>query len=140
VPSRSAAAVQVDDQSLRLESGKVLTHRSQAKVRPRKHRRTPEAASIPDAIPSRDPAQSSQALDVEQPPAPESKRVAKLAARFDHHLMSMRAQDRRSIMHLPLYEQRALVAKSKRQVEHARKAENEMLLKIQLRANKTIKK
>jgi pre-60S factor REI1 len=80
------------------------------------------------------------APDTNGPRAGESKRLAKMAAKFDHHLTTLRTEDRRSIMHLPAYQQRAVVAKSKKQVEYARKAENEMLLKIQLQANKSLKK
>ncbi|RKU41155.1 hypothetical protein DL546_002828 [Coniochaeta pulveracea] len=147
--SRSAAPVQLDAHSLRLFTGKVLTHRSQAaRLRAEKHharQKRIEAAvevssstSRPEDPTPRPSQQPQDATPLEQ--APESKRLAKMTAKFGHHLTTMRAQDRLALAHLPTYQQRALVAKAKAQVEYARKAENEMLLKIQLQANKTLKK
>jgi pre-60S factor REI1 len=145
--SKSAAPVQLDAHSLRLVTGKVLTHRSQAaRLRAEKHharQKRIEAAlevSSPAHPKNTTPTPSQQPQDTTSPDqVPESKRLAKMTAKFDHHLTTMRAQDRLALAHLPTYQQRALVAKSKAQVEHARKAENEMLLKIQLQANKTLK-
>lgn len=145
--SKSASPVQLDAHSLRLVTGRVLTHRSQAaRLRAEKHhvrqRRTKAAleASSTAHPECTTPTRSQQPQDTAPPDqAPESKRLAKMAAKFDRHLTTMRAQDRLALAHLPAYRQRALVAKGRAQVEYARRAENEMLLKIQLQANKTLK-
>ena len=68
-----------------------------------------------------------------------SKRLVKREAAFQAQLSSLRATDRASLMHLPTWKQRALLLESKRSVDKARREENQMLLNIQLRANKTHK-
>ncbi|KAI1859798.1 hypothetical protein JX265_010247 [Neoarthrinium moseri] len=124
---------------MRLSSGKILSHRSHNTTRflhgststrtPNGSTRisagslhVPEAASLPAASSTSD--------------AGPSKSVAKWEATFQRQLSSLRAEDRRSMMHLTMPQQRALVMKSKKQVERARRDENDMLLKIQLKANR----
>lgn len=136
VDSRQSA-IRIDEPSLRLQSGKVLSHRLATTVKNKKRgRRVTTSDQVVATVatpPHSTPVQS------QQEPETSSKRVAKLTARFDHHLSTLRAEDKRSIMHLPTYQQRAVVAKGKAQVERARREENAMLLKIQLQANKTLK-
>lgn len=126
--------------SMRLSSGKVLSHRTQGKPRLPRHgisrAETTGASSIP---------RSCTSLGVSQPqpestPPSQSKRVAKREATFLNQLANLRDSDRRSLMHLPVTQQRAIVFRGKRLVEQARKDQNEMLLKIQLKANRSIKK
>ena len=129
-----------EDNAIRLASGKVLLHRSQAKPRP-EHRHEPKNTQTqPAPLINSGPAISRfDAESAYDPAAPESKRLVKREAAYQTQLASLRHADRLSIMHLPTWKQRALVMESKKQVEKARKQENEMLLKIQLRTNKTLK-
>ncbi|KAH8901258.1 hypothetical protein GQ53DRAFT_789956 [Thozetella sp. PMI_491] len=125
------------DQSMRLPSGKILLHRSQAKPRPRRHiLPSPEAPTRasqgPAGLAFPEPDQTSPSTASSDS---KSKRLVKREAVFSNQLASLRADDRRSLMHLPLATQRAIVAKGRKQVEQARQDENKMRLKIQLKAN-----
>ncbi|KJZ70930.1 hypothetical protein HIM_09681 [Hirsutella minnesotensis 3608] len=65
-----------------------------------------------------------------------SKRVAKMETAFQKQLASLRVADRANLMHLPAREQKALVMESKKQAEKAKRQENEMRFKAQLKDNK----
>ncbi|EQL03599.1 c2h2 finger domain containing protein [Ophiocordyceps sinensis CO18] len=120
------------NKSIRLPSGKVLSHRAEARTR------VPRSAPVQEAATSSPCATTLSTLS--QDTTPRSKRVAKRDAVFQTHLATLRDSDRRSLMHLPAAQQRAVVMRGKKQVEQARRDENEMLLKIQLKANRSIKK
>lgn len=133
-----------DDKTIRLASGKMLSHRSNGK--PRLHRRKlPHAAPASanehvienGSLAGTNPTSDSTGI---QASASALTRSAKREVVFEKQLSNLRAEDRRSLMHLPAPQQRVLLAKAKAQVERARKEENEMQLKIQLQANKSIKK
>lgn len=132
------------DRSMRLPSGKVLSHRTQSKPRHPRHgiayTETPNASSrrlSPTTLGISQPRPES--IDDQAAPSA-SKRIAKREAAFLNQLASLRAEDRRSLMHFPVWKQRAIVLRSKREVERARRDKNEMLLKIQLKSNRTSKK
>lgn len=141
--------VRPDDKTVRLESGRILAHRSHTKTHSvrRKFRDTHNA--LPEATPSEqgaaseneEPASTSTSQDLNPLKTPGAlARSAKREAVFEKQLASLRAEDRRSLTHLTLPQQRVVLAKAKAQVERARKEENEMKLKIQLKANRAIKK
>lgn len=141
--------IRPDDQTVRLGSGRILTHRSHAKAHPvhRKFRdirnELPGATSSEQGATSakEGPASTSTSHDLNHLKTPGAlARSAKREAVFEKQLASLRAEDRRSLAHLTLPEQRVVLAKAKAQVERARKEENEMKLKIQLKANRAIKK
>ncbi|KAM0810355.1 putative C2H2 type zinc-finger-domain-containing protein [Seiridium cardinale] len=132
------------DNTLRLASGKLLSHRSQGVARLHRKPRQAQSQSLSSIEPSAEMPEK-QGPEFESEPstsatAESSKRIVKQEAIFRTQLASLRSEDRRSLMHLPLPQQRALVMKSKKQVEQARRDENEMQLKIQLKANKSNKK
>lgn len=142
-PSRAAGRrapahiVDVGDKIMKLVSGKSLSHRSAGKRRTHRHKTAQVASNSPDPGTTIIAGESSSAASIGSRAL--SKRAAKREAIFDKQMAGLRADDRRSLMHLPAAQQRVLVATAKAQVERARKEENEMKLKIQLKANKSIK-
>lgn len=148
--------VRPDEKTIRLSSGRILSHRSAdsyAKARPRRRRfpgpdaRAPLAdagpndkATVEDGVPGSVPTSKHDLSNVKSPHAGALARSAKREAVFEKQLANLRAEDRRSLAHLTTSEQRVVLAKAKAQVERARKEENEMKLKIQLKANRSIKK
>lgn len=141
--------VRPDDKTVRLVSGRVLTHRSQARTHPTRRKFRDARNALPGVGPSgqggpddEEPsASASTSHDLNHVRSPGAlARSAKREAVFEKQLASLRAEDRRSLAHLTLPEQRVMLAKAKAQVERARKEENEMKLKIQLKANRAIKK
>ncbi|KAK2591107.1 hypothetical protein QQS21_011195 [Conoideocrella luteorostrata] len=125
-----------DDKTIRFASGKIAAKRGHAtsylgRQKETKLQTQPTMADIQENKINSSPSHTASA---------DSKRVVKREAQFQTQLASLRAADRASLMHLPTWKQRALVLESKKQVARARKEENEMLLKIQLKANKTLKK
>ncbi|KAI0127450.1 C2H2 type zinc-finger-domain-containing protein [Xylariales sp. AK1849] len=132
------------DHSVRLPSGKVLSQQSRGK---RRQYRAPKSALV--GTPGE--KHGLEAGTPKDPPTASASAPAGLVttimtkgerqdATFVNQLASLRTEDRRSLMHLPMPQQRALIAKSKKQVERARRIENDMLLKIQLKGNKTAKR
>ncbi|KAH6659300.1 C2H2 type zinc-finger-domain-containing protein [Truncatella angustata] len=134
--------VQVDN-VMRLPSGKILSQRSQGLAgsqRRQLHGTAGSSAWTKNSMPLNGPSEPEVEGESSEPAAQEqSKRVAKREAIFISQLASLRSEDRRSLMHLPIAQQRAQVLKSKRQVERFRREENELQLKVQLRANKSLK-
>ena len=140
-------AIDETDKTARLRSGKILSHRTQNILHPNRQRiETKENRTGFTAMSLSTTAGPSQA-GVASPPMPsptmssaDSKKVARREAVFHKQLASLRATDRDNLAHLPLWKQQAIVTQGKKQVEKARRDENEMSLKIQLKANKTSKK
>lgn len=141
--------VRPDDKTVRLESGRILTHRSHAKAHPVRRNFRDTRNALPDASQNEQGAASENATSASTSTSQDLNhlktpgalaRSAKREAVFEKQLASLRAEDRRSLAHLTLPEQRVVLAKAKAQVERARKEENEMKLKIQLKANRAIKK
>ncbi len=130
---------QLDDSTLRLPSGKTLSHRTTRKPRPARRRaESPDSESVPLSGSSRDPSTS---------PTPDSgapmalTRAEQRAADFTkYQLARLRAEDRRSLMHLPASEQRALLAVQKKQIDKARRAEWAMRGRVEGMGNKTLMK
>ncbi|RFU24748.1 hypothetical protein B7463_g11595, partial [Scytalidium lignicola] len=129
----------VVEESMRLPSGKLLSHRTEGKRRLNQHRTTyTKVRSLP-------PTSQSTALDISRPPSDtalsrsaqyESNKIAKRDATFHNQLATLRAADRMSLMHLSRSQQKAVIIKARKQVEKARRDENEMLLKRQIKANR----
>ncbi|CAN8101537.1 unnamed protein product [Discula destructiva] len=139
----------LDDKTIRLQSGRTLRHRSYGKARPFRSRLPENRRALPEIDPN---CQAGEAEAGPSSSAPTSRhmsnvksasalaRSAKREVVFERQLASLRAEDRRSLAHLTAPEQRVVLARAKAQVERARKEENEMKLKIQLRANRSTKK
>jgi len=135
----SASLVQPDSATLRLPSGKILSHRntraSRALPRPRTdqndNRRTQvDAGLAPTPQPAQDETSPSTAL------TKADRRETTLATQ----LTRLRAEDRRSLMHLPSSQQRAVIATHKRQLEKARNIERAMQGRVEAKGNKTLMK
>lgn len=118
--------VQPDESSLRLGSGKLVSRRSAVPVA----RLRGEAATADTSQSEALPATSSQVL-------------TKLEAR-DLALMSrlerLGEQDRRSLIHLPTSQQRAVLATQKKQVDKSRRVERAVLARVQGKGNKALMK
>lgn len=131
--------VTVVEKSLRLPSGKVLSHRTEGRLRLSQHWKfhtklpslpsTSQSATLDISRPQPDPALSQSAQS-------ESKKITKRGAIFHNQLATLRVGDRTSLMHLSRSQQRAIILNGRKQVEKARRDENEMLLKIQTKANR----
>lgn len=134
-----------DEMTIRLASGKTLSHRSSDKARLHKYK--PRRAALiatdesgPSEHKDRGPLPKAGPVAARSGTSGALTRSTKREAVFEKQLATMRAEDRRALAHLPAPQQRVLLAKAKAQVERARKEENEMKLKIQLKANRSIKK
>ncbi|KFY75428.1 hypothetical protein V499_04595 [Pseudogymnoascus sp. VKM F-103] len=129
----------VVEESMRLPSGKLLSHRTEGKRRLHQHRTTyTKVRGLPPTSPS-------TALDISRPQSDtslgqsaqsESNKIAKREATFHNQLATLRAGDRMSLMHLSRVQQKAVIINGRKQVEKARRDENEMLLKRQIKANR----
>lgn len=138
--------VQPTDTSLRLPSGKILSHRSAPKPQPGRRR-----------------GQTGHKTEYKPGPSLEGSQLPLAQPRHDHdgvgggartaliraekrdigsasHLASLRASDRSSLLHLPSSQQRALLATQKKQIESARKAERHMQSRVERMGNKTLMK
>ena len=136
---------QPDDTTLRLSSGKLLTHRSVGKPRPQRPKHpdkdipgSQSGAIDPPLSPS--PPNPANALDPSTPPALTTNRVERRAAAFTNQLMHLRVSDRSSLIHLPTSQQRALLAIQKKQMDRARKAERRMQIRVESMGNQTLMK
>lgn len=118
--------VQVDESSLRLSSGKLVSKRS----------------AVP-AVRLRGEATTADASQSETLPATSSQALTKLEARdlaLMNRLERLSEQDRRSLIHLPSSQQRAVLATQKKQVDRSRRVERAMLARVQGKGNKALMK
>lgn len=125
------------DSALKLPSGKLLFHRSQTERRSRpsgsQSRGTLSLAKRSVAPDMLDPDTGFPINKITREGS--LRKVIKQEAAWDKQLASLRAEDRRGLMHLPGWKQRALVMEAKKQVERARRDDDKMQLIIQLKAN-----
>ncbi|KAH7134212.1 c2h2 finger domain-containing protein [Dactylonectria macrodidyma] len=139
--SKRFIVAQSEDSSLRLPSGKRLSHRSSQKPRhnQRKTRPEPEKATLltePSTDTAAAPPNAESAAGL---PSKALTRAERRDATFgNNQLMRLRAEDRRSLMHLPTSEQRAVLAVQKKQLEKARRAERTMRSRVETLGNKTL--
>jgi len=135
---RESAKAIIVDNSMRLTSGKVLSHRKEGKLRLHRHRTTDTKEHsisttqprILDGSPTQPDSTPNQAAHSD------SKRLAKREAVYQHQLANLRASDRRSIMHLTGAQQRANIAKAKKQIEQGRRDQYDWELKMQFKADR----
>lgn len=127
--------VQVDEHSLRLPSGKVISNRSQPQNSTRRQLVKMRASAKPDLLEG-GPVQSSPS-PVSSTTNPSttlvtrqaggdgvaSARAQKQEIKFSKQLASLSANDERSLAHLPLQQQRSLLATRQKQVEKAIRVE-----------------
>jgi pre-60S factor REI1 len=142
----STSLVQPTDTSLRLPSGKILSHRSGPKSPPQRRRVQPEHETKGKPGPG---------LEGSQRPLPHPRpdddgvrggastaltRAEKRDLGSAGQLASLRASDRSSLLHMPSSQQRALLATQKKQVESARKTQKHMQSRVERMGNKTLMK
>lgn len=128
--------VQPDDSSLRLSSGRIISHRSAPRKRSKDSPRTASAHLQLDGAASSDSAAASPATipAAEVSLVPESaKRDNKLTMR----LANLRESERQSIAHLPLPQQRAVVATQQRQTDKAKRVEKRYQSRVEGLGNMT---
>jgi pre-60S factor REI1 len=134
--------VQPDGTSLRLPSGKTLSHHSSRKPRPQQYKNRPDTDSTSSQL-DPNPPTSSQSTSDSAPSRYGSGALTKAEKRdfaFTNQLVYLRADDRRSLMHLPTSQQRALLAAQKKQMDKARRAERMMHSRVERMGNKTLMK
>lgn len=133
-----APPTQLDDTSLRLASGKVLSHRSAPSPRPQ--RRT-QVGDDTAALPVSTSAPSRSTTEVV--PGSSNASLTKSERResaFTTALSRLSANDRTALMHLPAAEQRAVLATQKKQADKARRAEYRYRGRVEGMGNKTLMK
>ena len=145
VDSSTPVSFQPDDTTLRLSSGKVLTHRSVGKPRPPrpKHPNKDSLDSEPAISDPPSPSSSpvpARAPDRSSPSRALTTRAERRASAFTDQLAHLRAGDRCSLAHLPASQQRSLLANRKKQMDQARKAEMRIQSRVASMGNKTLMK
>lgn len=126
----SKSPVRIDEASLRLSSGKILTHRSHAHLPTRNHG-TSQLSPVPSPQPqaSTEEASRSDALD----------KVDRTSKALVKQMSSLRASDQKSLAHLSPAEQRSVLSTRKRQLDIARRAEKHYQAKLQRQGNQTLR-
>jgi len=129
----------VVEESMRLPSGKILSHRTEGKRRLNQHRTTHtkvRGLSPTSQFTVLDTSRLQSDTALSRSAQSESNKIAKREANFHKQLATLRVGDRMSLMHLSRSQQKAVIIKGRKQVEKARRDENEMLLKRQVKANR----
>ncbi|KUI68137.1 hypothetical protein VM1G_04563 [Cytospora mali] len=129
--------VGVDEETRRLASGKLVSHRRARKPRVHQHvARIDEQDASGSLLEGETPLVSE--LSSVLTPGSKSKELRATEKRgllFNKQLVTMRSGDRQALMHLPLSQQRTLVAKAKRQQEKWNRDQVAQEIKRQLKAN-----
>ncbi|KAK1994917.1 hypothetical protein LX36DRAFT_660101 [Colletotrichum falcatum] len=122
----------------RLPSGKTVSHRNAKKARGhRDSKSTEETNSTPSLEEGgRSGGLADSALVTKNGKAKDVALSEESHNMFNKQLASMRQGDRLAIAHLPLPQQRALVAKAKKQQEMWNRFENDQAIRLQCKATK----
>ncbi|KAK4197345.1 C2H2 type zinc-finger-domain-containing protein [Triangularia verruculosa] len=142
-------SVQVDEDSLRLPSGRIISKKPSVSTatsfRPRHHRNRTSAAAGEIEYGSDSGADEEHPADQtgsETAPGTQlvsSKREQKRARAMEsYRLTRMSASDRNSLMHLPVSQQRALLATQQRHQEKLQTEERRQRAKIDRKGNKNL--
>ncbi|KAK3314177.1 C2H2 type zinc-finger-domain-containing protein [Apodospora peruviana] len=128
---------------LTLPSGKTVTHRTATATEggQGRNRTAPSSSSSNTLPPAQDPTTTSH--DAERGSSSSQvvvKRQEKLVGSLTNQLASLSVNDRASLAHLPVSEQRAVLATQKKQVEKARQAEQRYRNRVEMLGNKTLMK
>ncbi|KAF6837491.1 Cytoplasmic 60S subunit biogenesis factor [Colletotrichum plurivorum] len=149
-PSRTpvAVAVAVDEDSLRLPSGKIISRQSPSQSGPtfsQLRRRTRNSASRleyspPDADEEEESASGKEEGHSSGDPGMQvlSKREKRDRAMVAHQLANMSKNDRNALMHLPTSQQRAILATQHRHEEKVQKEERRRQAKVDRKGNKNL--
>ena len=115
--------VNVDGESMRLPSGKILAHRSQTtSTKPRTRSQQSSTSHQQLSSPPPEPTGESQADAL----TTRDQKDASLATQ----LLRLSVNDQRSLAHLPVSQQRSLLATQRKQMDLARKAEKRVQRRV----------
>jgi pre-60S factor REI1 len=118
-------AVSVDNESLRLSSGKILSHRDAPTTKPRRTSPQEETQENRAPLPSHAASDALTARD---------KKDSALASQ----LARLSVKDQQSLMHLTSSEQRSFLLQRKKEMDAVRRVERKMRLKTERLSNKTM--
>ncbi|KXH30562.1 TRI15 protein [Colletotrichum nymphaeae SA-01] len=140
--STSQQLLQVDEDSLRLPSGKIISKRSSDQIglsinHLRRRMRTPPSQLEYARVESEEEESSEDPLHPGETQAL-SKREKRERAVIAHQLAKLRANDRSALMRLPASEQRSLLAVQHRHEEKVQKEERRRQGKIDRKGNKNL--
>ncbi|EXF85120.1 TRI15 [Colletotrichum fioriniae PJ7] len=140
--SPSRQSLQVDEDSLRLPSGKIISKRSSEQTGPsinhlRRRMRTPPSQLEYVRVESEEEEFGEDPLHRGGTRAL-SRREKRERAVITHQLANMRAKDRSALMHLSASEQRSLLAVQYRNEEKVQKEERRRQGKIDRKGNKNL--
>jgi pre-60S factor REI1 len=139
--STKTPVLEVVDGAARLPSGKLLSHRNAPRPRPpnRTPLRNPEREGI-ELIASSSAAPRSRTDEA----APDATALTRAERRggltTSRQLSTMRAEDRRSLLHLTSAEQRTVLANQQKQLAKGRRAERAMQARLEDSGNSTLMK
>ncbi|KAH7215556.1 C2H2 type zinc-finger-domain-containing protein [Fusarium oxysporum] len=118
-------AVSVDNESLRLSSGKILSHRDAPTTKPRRTSPQEETRENRAPLPSHAASDALTARD---------KKDAALASQ----LARLSVKDQQSLIHLTSSEQRSFLLQRKKELDAVRRSERKMRLKTERLSNRTM--
>ncbi|KAF9769296.1 hypothetical protein IL306_013305 [Fusarium sp. DS 682] len=118
-------AVSVDSESLRLSSGKILSHRDAPATKPRRSSSQEENQEDRAPLPSHAASDALTARD---------RKDAALASQ----LARLSVKDQQSLIHLTSSEQRSFLLQRKKEMDAVRREERKMRLKTERLSNKTM--
>lgn len=118
-------AVSVDNESLRLSSGKILSHRDAPVTKPRRTSPQEDTEEKRAPLPSQAASHALTARD---------KKDAALASQ----LARLSVKDQQSLIHLTSSEQRSFLLQRKKELDAVRRSERKMRLKTERLSNRTM--
>lgn len=141
-------SIQLDENSLRLPSGKVVTNRSQGPCQTQR-RRTGNSSSIQPNQHQSLEGEDVENENIQRPCSPnmlhqsapnglDVQRSSKRRDKVTRQLATFGANAERSLAHLSLAEQRTVLAVQQRQVDSSRRAEERYRGRLETLGNKTL--
>jgi pre-60S factor REI1 len=138
--------VQPDDNSLRLPSGRIISNRSQPQSSTRRHPLKPRSLSEPGRVEggftssqdAQGPASSTSLATQSGKGGLALTRAEKQENKLTKQLATLTANDERSLAHLALPEQRAMLVTQQKQVSLARRVKERYQSRVEGLGNKTL--
>ncbi|KAI1865702.1 hypothetical protein JX265_008025 [Neoarthrinium moseri] len=144
--SAHETSIRLDEESMRLPSGKVVSKSSHMKHQQRLHRHRPSTPEEDNQRRLHVVQEGTDKLDQGNETASavsvrgrhDLTNGEKRDSAFTTQLAQLSANDRRSLMHLPSSQQRSILATQKKQLEKARRAERRYQGRVEGLGNKTL--
>ncbi|ETS75625.1 hypothetical protein PFICI_12569 [Pestalotiopsis fici W106-1] len=137
-----AGIVQLDEDSLRLPSGKLISKNSSARHAPQRAETRKQQAAIEgtthDAARRANPTPSTALVPSHGDALKSLNRSERRAEAFSGQLSRLSESDRRSLVHLPASQQRSILTTQQRQAEKAQRAERRYQSRVEGLGNKTL--